>query len=60
LIDLIKNGKVCSSSSDILKYSDDISGTGIFVTSDGRVIVSINDVQIDLTNKDGYVSYLTE
>lgn len=62
-IDVIKNGKL-SSNNDLIKQvssSDNISGTGIFVTNSNEVWLSINGTKISIGGNldETYVSFLT-
>ena len=67
-IDIIKNGKIASSSTNILKTassSDDISDNGIYLipTEEGNEVwISIDGTKVNLAGEVGttYVSFLTE
>ena len=67
-IDIIKNGKIASSSTNILKTassSDDISGNGIYLipTEEGNEVwISIDGTKVNLAGEVGttYVSFLAE
>lgn len=67
-IDIIKNGKIASSSANILKTassSDDISDNGIYLipTEEGNEVwISIDGTKVNLAGEVGttYVSFLTE
>lgn len=67
-IDIIKNGKIASSSTNILKTassSDDISDNGIYLipTEEGNEVwISIDGTKVNLTGEVGttYISFLAE
>ena len=64
-IDIIKNGKIASKDSNLLKQvasKDDIKSDGIYIVGDSAVYVSIGDTIIDLLGETGttYVSFLEE
>lgn len=64
-IDVIKNGKIASKDSNLLKQvisKDNIKGDGIYVLEDGTVCISIGDTIVDLLGNTGttYVSFVEE
>lgn len=64
-IDIIKNGKIASKDTNLLKQvssKEDIKGDGIYILEDGTVCISIGDAIIDLLGTTGttYVSFLEE
>ena len=64
-IDIIKNGKIASKDTSLLKQvssKEDIKGDGIYILEDGTVCISIGDAIIDLLGTTGttYVSFLEE